>query len=505
MRYSSCPARLSFSSVLLIIPIVAVLSSLVSVRSACAAVSFDGGGGSNWWFDPVNWTNDKLPPNDAAGAATDVQINLGTTGEGVVYDPVNDPFFASAASLTYPTGSTLTTVPGVMRDYGPETLYRMYISRNTTNENLLTIKSGDLVVESTTIIGRSGSTSVDQNEGKVIQTGGSVRFPTTTLDLGQREPPTVAIPQNWGNGVWDYRGGVLEVQQFSGNQGIRLSAGSNGNGAGGRGTFIMHNPTTPGHVRSFDFTVAAFGGPTGGNAALDPDGINTGVGVVEFHYENGGTRPIQIDRNLSINNGMDADLFGTRSSRLNLVVNQAACAGVGCVPNSIGLFDVNFGEVFGGIITGTGDLNGNSVFDDDRVFSNLAGSAAYREGDVVSGSFGGVRYDWKISYTGNITWDDAVAGDVGTVTGAGSGVDVVLIGFGSEAVGIPGDFDNDSDVDGRDFLLWQRNTSVGNLADWQTNYGTGTGPLTAVTAVPEPASLALVAALVLPLLGRRRV
>ena len=47
-----------------------------------------------------------------------------------------------------------------------------------------------------------------------------------------------------------------------------------------------------------------------------------------------------------------------------------------------------------------------------------------------------------------------------------------------------GDFDLDGDVDGRDFLVWQRNPGVGNLADWKTNYGT---PLTAVsTTVPEP-------------------
>jgi hypothetical protein len=37
----------------------------------------------------------------------------------------------------------------------------------------------------------------------------------------------------------------------------------------------------------------------------------------------------------------------------------------------------------------------------------------------------------------------------------------------------------DEDVDGRDFLAWQRGSSApnqsvgGNLADWQTNYGIG--------------------------------
>jgi hypothetical protein len=54
---------------------------------------------------------------------------------------------------------------------------------------------------------------------------------------------------------------------------------------------------------------------------------------------------------------------------------------------------------------------------------------------------------------------------------------------------VTGDFDNDGDVDGRDFLVWQRNPSVGSLSDWQTNFGTGA--LSAATAVPEPSCLSL--------------
>ena len=34
-----------------------------------------------------------------------------------------------------------------------------------------------------------------------------------------------------------------------------------------------------------------------------------------------------------------------------------------------------------------------------------------------------------------------------------------------------GDFDGDGDVDGRDFLAWQRNPSVGSLTAWQNEYG----------------------------------
>ncbi|MCH7752780.1 MAG: PEP-CTERM sorting domain-containing protein [Planctomycetes bacterium] len=53
---------------------------------------------------------------------------------------------------------------------------------------------------------------------------------------------------------------------------------------------------------------------------------------------------------------------------------------------------------------------------------------------------------------------------------------------------LPGDFDIDGDVDGDDFILWQRDPSVGSLADWEANYGM-VAPLSAASAaVPEPAT-----------------
>jgi hypothetical protein len=83
--------------------------------------------------------------------------------------------------------------------------------------------------------------------------------------------------------------------------------------------------------------------------------------------------------------------------------------------------------------------------------------------------------DWSTSVGGAIrTWYD--------------GVGYALV---SEP-GIPGDFDNDGDVDGRDFLVWQRNPTVGDLADWQANYGTN-GTLSSNITVPEPAAGLLLA------------
>ena len=69
------------------------------------------------------------------------------------------------------------------------------------------------------------------------------------------------------------------------------------------------------------------------------------------------------------------------------------------------------------------------------------------------------------------------------------------IGLWNAAAGItptlPGDFDEDDDVDGADFLKWQRGFGApydaGDLADWKANFGATA--VAATAAVPEPTSL----------------
>jgi hypothetical protein len=85
--------------------------------------------------------------------------------------------------------------------------------------------------------------------------------------------------------------------------------------------------------------------------------------------------------------------------------------------------------------------------------------------------------------------------------------DVYLDNFQSSAPS--GDFDEDGDVDGRDFLVWQRGgspspLSASDLAAWQSTYGTG--GLAAVSTVPEPNAglLALTATGILRLISLRR-
>ena len=66
------------------------------------------------------------------------------------------------------------------------------------------------------------------------------------------------------------------------------------------------------------------------------------------------------------------------------------------------------------------------------------------------------------------------------------------IGYALVTEFLSGDFNADGVVDGSDFLLWQRNPAVGNLADWQANYGAGTAS-TVVATVPEPTTVGLLA------------
>ena len=70
------------------------------------------------------------------------------------------------------------------------------------------------------------------------------------------------------------------------------------------------------------------------------------------------------------------------------------------------------------------------------------------------------------------------------------------------------DFDSDGDIDGADFLKWQRGETPGlgsteELASWKQQYG-GTAATATAAAVPEPSTTALVLMLTSMLLMRRQ-
>ncbi len=127
-------------------------------------------------------------------------------------------------------------------------------------------------------------------------------------------------------------------------------------------------------------------------------------------------------------------------------------------------------------------------------------------------------YEWDLSDAD--VWSNFANGN-GTINGPNAFLDSIFIESGASTLGKtfsfyidtvaynphgslasliaipvtqPGDFDADGDVDGRDFLAWQRNPSVGDLATWQSHYGASAvsalhlSPSTLNVIVPEPAS-----------------
>lgn len=117
--------------------------------------------------------------------------------------------------------------------------------------------------------------------------------------------------------------------------------------------------------------------------------------------------------------------------------------------------------------------------------------------------------------------------DIFGAEGSGNPIDLIPVGFQltvnkstqapwvgyvdnirfSATAGTPGDFDGDGDVDGRDFLVWQRGGTTPALdpellSAWQTNYG-GSNPV-AMAAIPEPASAAILLSCILGTIATMR-
>jgi hypothetical protein len=447
---------------------------------AFAATSWDGESATGWWFDPVNWNMNgaaEVPPffaphTNNGTSATDTNIHNGFDHEaqGVVFDPDNDPFFASLTDADFDHATEDNAL------FDRDTIHRLFITGTAaTTDNRFTLKSGTLDVINRGVdrtgsaghvqIGRGGATP--GLKGTMVQTGGSFLVRDDNLDIGNFETSS-------GTGIYEYHGGTLEVGlETASSKGLRLGNGGSSSPGALSGYIGVHNNGEAGHIRAWNFVAGAFINTSG-------SAISNTVSTVEFFADQNGTRPIQVTNSLSINHQDDTAVSGSsRSAVLDLSLDAAPTLLGGGVPISMGLFDV------GNAITGQ-----SGVFYSDSVAN---GGVAYSEGDLVTATIGSSIYRWTISYTGNINWSDFDNSVVSSIDGPGTGTDIVLIGHNSDVgVGTPGDFDSDGDVDGRDFLVWQRGDSpsplsAADLSDWQTNYGSG--PLGALAAVPEPSTI----------------
>ncbi len=206
-------------------------------------------------------------------------------------------------------------------------------------------------------------------------------------------------------------------------------------------------------------------------------------------------------------------LYGNDNEQLYTIDPATGIATATSVPFHDGSFEtIRMGAL--AVDPTSGTLYGVS-WDDSELFTidTSTGAATSQgvlstvEGIIGAIGFGGLAFnssgDLYIS-TGSqvgeifaIDVDDLTVGTslgiVGDIFIANGGLDVGSISalrFGpAPPVGPVSDTDGDGDVDGADFLALQR--SGGDIAAWQTEFGTGAPSAAAISAVPEPSALAL--------------
>jgi hypothetical protein len=120
-------------------------------------------------------------------------------------------------------------------------------------------------------------------------------------------------------------------------------------------------------------------------------------------------------------------------------------------------------------------------------------------GDVTFWREGLYVFDSTVSRFTNLNGIPGGPPAGGTETDLNSAGQIALIAGDDVWLATPrpyGDHDNDGNVDGHDFLAWQRGESPDplssiDLADWRTNFGAPFPAATTSTAVPEPATTAI--------------
>jgi hypothetical protein len=274
----------------------------------------------------------------------------------------------------------------------------------------------------------------------ILQNGGVFINDTKLAIQGFNHTGTI------GSGTFEYHGGTYiagnQIQVATGNTTTTL-AGTIGATSAGVGRLVVYNDGPDGAILVTNGM--GFNFNTGGKGT---------IGIVEFHFDmdpgnlNPGVRPVQNNFNTT-NGGLKLSNATNESSRLNFVLDTS--------PGSIGVGTGGSTLINLGLFKDQ-SISGNGTF--PKLFYTLnSGTTAYTQGATVSAAFSGNTYSWTISYSGVITFDN-------TATSAYTSPDISATG-------------------GTDVVLL------------------GVTPI-AVTAVPEPASLALLGGAGSLILARRR-
>ncbi|MDZ4656098.1 MAG: hypothetical protein SH868_00825 [Bythopirellula sp.] len=318
--------------------------------------------------------------------------------------------------------------------------------------------------------------------------------PAPIIDTDNAVVHQIRIGRSEGPGKLTITGGSLSTGSEVGTVKARVGNGGAGTLVISGGTLNVINGTlTTGDGGDFKGQINMTGGAiniTGANRDLNMDELPTGFNNAQSNI-NMSAGTITIADVLLVDHFASIDLSG---GTITAAAEQ---------PGAIRVRRDGEIRVTGGLLEskddlelGNGSIPGGTIKIDGGIVRALSFSGAGAAGEIKINDDGLLQFlnmnetvaEVEAYITSGLFTTSAMSGlDVTTVDVSGMLYTQVAVAF----AGVLGDFDSDGDVDGRDFLLWQRGGSPtpfsgADLATWQSNYG---APLMAVTAVPEPTCL----------------
>ncbi len=468
--------------------------------SAKAVVrEWDGGGTTAVWSDAANWTGDAIP------APVDL-VSIGSL-TGAFDDVVLFDFGGkSVRSLDLVNGADFDTVSG-----------RLVASKgiNIGHGEGLGATQSELIVRP-----RNGNSipSINSNvmtlgtHGQVTMLGGQIDVDGTGVQKGILD--VVAGGSLFGYGLLDLTDSdesLAATTTLLVNDGV-ITVGDPLPGTGGPAAPVLHisAPNSP------LFGQVDLGGSSGGGVVsvqqnstlileapiLGDDGAISNSGVVRFRSggEITGLTLTTLNSGAVYNEGTSLLNFQGGNTYSTPLFNSGVLGVVGQTGDATVAFEsftqTDSGTLvidLGGTLSGQSDaisVQGDATLDGTLDIDLAAGFVP-----VLGNSF-----EILTSPSGVITGQfDSIS----FPTNAGLVFDVlynaksVVLNVVASTGGLNGDFDQDLDVDGADFLRWQRGESPApfsatDLSKWETNFGSAS--LNAIsTAVPEPTTVVLLA------------
>ncbi len=410
-------------------PVGTIPDVVVSSRSADSAQILNGGNVSVDTADQGAWTLDI----DSGGALTVASgrtleiienvsggaLNVDAGGTLNIAGTVITPSISGDGDVNFSNGTLQVVESGT-------------IASAATSSDGTIANSRELSVEQLTL--GAGDTFNKQKAGNLVlnQAGGANSLAAGSF-LNLQGGTTSAVNDATNNALDD------STVIINGG-GLTLSASAAGPAAFDNAVIVNTNGTiraaqAPGALAGQSVTLGGTNGialSTGSTAVVDTaDGYSLSVAG---NVTGAGTFAVADGANVSLDGNITTSFLEVRGDSSNVSIG-----GTIAPTNSLTFVPTNANP----IMTFSPDLSGSY------------------EVVIDGGTDGGI--DGSVALTGSLSY----TGTTRIVRGA-----LAL----SSGGGLAGDFDSDGDVDGADFRLWQTNTGVGNLGDWQTNYGaTGGG------------------------------